>query len=42
MALTKITSSIVDSSITKTVFLSQSEYDALSSKDTSTLYIITD
>jgi hypothetical protein len=42
MALTKITSDVVDSSITKAVFLTQAEYDALSSYDPSTLYIITD
>jgi hypothetical protein len=39
---TKVTSDVVDRSINKTVFLTQSAYDALSSKDTSTLYIITD
>ncbi len=42
MAATQVTSDVVDSSITKTVFLTQAEYDALSTKDTSTLYIITD
>lgn len=41
MALTQVSSDVVDSSITKTVFLTQSQYDALSSKDTSTLYVIT-
>lgn len=41
MAGTQVTSDVVDSSITKTVFLTQTEYDALSTKDTSTLYIIT-
>lgn len=42
MALTKVTSNVVDSSITKAVFLTQAEYDALSTKDASTLYIITE
>lgn len=42
MALTQVTSDVVDSSITKTVFMTQSEYTALVSKDASTLYIITE
>lgn len=42
MAATRVTSNLVDDSITKTVFLTQAEYDALSVKNASTLYIITD
>tara|TARA_X000001316_G_C915829_1_gene30246 strand:+ start:900 stop:1025 length:126 start_codon:yes stop_codon:yes gene_type:complete len=41
MALTKITSDIVDPSVAKIVTLTQAEYDALGSYDASTLYITT-
>jgi len=41
MALTKITSDVVDNSITKVEFLTQAEYDALASKSASTIYVIT-
>ena len=41
MAGTKVTSSTVDSSIAKVVTLTQAEYDALVTKDASTLYITT-
>lgn len=41
IANTTITSSKVDSSIAKVVTLTQAEYDALSSYDSSTLYITT-
>lgn len=41
MALTKVTSDIVDSTIVKIVTLTQAQYDALSSYDASTLYITT-
>ena len=40
MALTKVTSDTVDSSIAKVVTLTQAEYDALVTKDASTIYII--
>ena len=42
MALTKVTSDVVDSTIVKYVTLTQAAYDALSSYDTSTIYITTD
>lgn len=42
MALTKVTSDVVDSSVAKVVTLTQAEYDALATKDASTLYITTD
>lgn len=41
MALTKITSDVVDSTIPKIVTLTQAEYDALVTKDASTIYITT-
>jgi hypothetical protein len=42
MALTKVTSNTVDNSIAKVVTLTQAEYDALVTKDASTLYITTE
>lgn len=42
MGLTKVTSDVVDSSIAKVVTLTQAEYDALSSYESSTLYITTE
>lgn len=41
MALTKITSSIADETIAKVETLTQAQYDALGSYDSSTLYITT-
>lgn len=41
MALTQVSSDVVDSSIAKIVTLTQAAYDALSSYDSSTLYITT-
>ena len=41
MAITKVTSDTVDNSIAKIVTLTQAEYDALTTKDASTLYITT-
>ena len=41
MALTKVTSDVVDSTIAKIVTLTQAQYDALSSYEASTLYITT-
>lgn len=42
MALTKVTSDVVDSTIVKYVTLTQAAYDALSSYDASTIYITTE
>lgn len=41
MALTKVTSNVVDETIVKIVTLTQDEYDSLSTKDSSTIYITT-
>lgn len=41
MALTKVTSDVVDSTIAKIVTLTQAQYDALVTKDASTIYITT-
>ena len=42
MALTKVTSDVVDSTIVKYVALTQAAYDALGSYDASTIYITTE
>jgi hypothetical protein len=42
MSLTKITSDITDSSIANVEFLTQAEYDAISTPSSSTIYIITE
>lgn len=41
MALTKVTSATVDSSVAKVVTLTQAAYDALTTYDASTIYITT-
>jgi len=42
MALTQVTSDVVDSTIIKYVTLTQAEYDALASYDASTIYLTTE
>jgi hypothetical protein len=41
MALTKVTSDVVDETIIKTVTLSQTDYDAIVTKSPTTIYITT-
>lgn len=42
MALTQVTSDVVDSTIVKYVTLTQAEYNALGAYDASTIYITTE
>ena len=41
MALTKVTSDVVDETIIKTITISQTQYDALETKSPTTIYITT-
>lgn len=41
MALTKVTSDVVDETIIKTITLTQTQYDALEVKNPTTIYITT-
>jgi len=41
MAITKVTSKVVDETIIKTVTITQTAYDAIVTKDPTTIYITT-